>query len=250
MIRRAVVIISCIAAFLGVWQVSTELFHIPEYLIPSPMSIYESFTSHATIIMSNSVFTIQEILIGFIIANTLSVWIAIMVAFFPKFETAAISTSIVLKTLPIIAIAPILVLWFGPGIWSKVAAVVVVCFFPSLVNMLAGIKSLDSSIHDLIRLYSPTKWQIVRLFILPGVRPYLYSALKVSSSLAVVGALVGEFISANSGLGFMIISGYYSLDIALVFAVLFATSAIGLSMYGLISLMEQKTAKNISQQVL
>lgn len=229
-----------VAAIL-IWQVLVTLIELPDYIIPSPRATLDAFISNADQILSNGVITVQEIAIGFIVANTLSVLIAIMIGFFPRVESTAMTAAVILKTLPIIALAPILVLWFGPGIWSKVAAVIVICFFPSLVNILRGIKSLDGAARDLILLYSPTKIQTVRYFILPGVQPYLYSALKVSSSLAVVGALVGEFISANKGLGFMIISGYYSMDIPLVFAVLFVTSAIGLLIYGTIQYVETKT---------
>jgi len=240
MIRQIAKTILGILTFLVVWYMSVAIFRLPTYLLPSPLDVWYSLTGNIGIIFENGVVTLQEILLGFFIANMLSVSIAIAVSFFPRLEGTAVASAVVMKTLPIIALAPILVLWFGPGIWSKVAAVVVICFFPSLVNVLRGIKSLDASARDLILLYSPTKFQAVRYFILPGVRPYLYSALKVSSSLAVVGALVGEFISANQGLGFMIISGYYSMDIPLVFAVLVVTSIMGLLMYWGIDTLESR----------
>lgn len=224
----------------AVWHLSTVIFQIPAYLVPSPVVTYLAFVENFSSIFPNSIVTISEVLLGFLIANVLSVFLALSISFFPKIEGTAVTAAIVLKTLPIIAIAPLLVLWFGPGIWSKVAAVVVICFFPAFVNILRGTRSLDSASHDLIRLYSPTRLQIVRYFILPGIKPYLYSALKVSSSLAVVGALVGEFISANSGLGFLIISSYYTMNIPLVFATLFVTSALGLVLYGSIHLVEKR----------
>ena len=240
MIRLILKILLGLVVFVAIWHLITVIFQLPNYLLPPPLDVWHAFVTNADHIIENSAVTIQEVLIGFVIANVLSVSIAIAVGFFPRLEGGAVATAVIMKTLPIIALAPLLVLWFGPGVWSKVAAVVVICFFPSLVNVLRGIKSLDASARDLILLYSPTKLQIVRYFILPGVRPYLYSALKVSSSLAVVGALVGEFISANQGLGFMIISGYYAMDVPLVFAVLVVTSAIGLLMYSLIHALESR----------
>lgn len=240
MIRLILKVLLGLICFVALWHLVTVILRLPNYLLPPPLEVWRAFAVNIDQILANSIITLQEVLIGFIIANVLSVSIAIAVGFFPRLEGGAVATAVVMKTLPIIALAPLLVLWFGPDIWSKIAAVVVICFFPSLVNVLRGIKSLDASARDLILLYSPTKLQIVRYFILPGVRPYLYSALKVSSSLAVVGALVGEFISANQGLGFMIISGYYSMDVPLVFAVLVVTSAIGLLMYGLIHMLESR----------
>lgn len=240
MIRQIIKPVLGAFVFLILWHIATVIFRLPDYLLPPPLDVWHTLITNLGLIFENGVVTLQEILLGFFIANALSVSIAIAVGFFPKLEGGAVAAAVIMKTLPIIALAPILVLWFGAGMWSKVAAVVVICFFPSLVNVLRGIKSLDASARDLILLYSPTKLQVVRYFILPGVRPYLYSALKVSSSLAVVGALVGEFISANQGLGFMIISGYYSMDIPLVFAVLVVTSLIGLLIYWCIDILESR----------
>lgn len=242
--------IKIIKTFIGIgavlisWHLFVKIFAIPEYLVPSPAATYQAFYGNFSSIITNTGITASEVIIGFLIANVFSVFLAILIAFFPRFEGTAVSAAIILKTLPIIAIAPMLVLWFGAGIWSKVAAVVVVCFFPAFVNILRGTQSLDSASHDLIRLYSPSKFQIVRYFILPGIQPYLYSALKVSSSLAIIGALVGEFISANSGLGFLIISSYYTMDIPLVFASLFVTSSMGLLLYGLIHMLEIRNTTN------
>lgn len=235
--------------FITFWYAITLLFQIPEYLVPSPAATFSTFVNNFNSIASNTGVTLVEVLIGFAIANVLSLIIALTIAFFPRIEGTAVSTAIVLKTLPVIAIAPLLVLWFGPGIWSKVAAVVVVCFFPAFVNILRGTRSLDSASHDLMRLYSPSRMQIVKYFILPGVKPYFFSALKVSSSLAIIGALVGEFISANSGLGFLVISSYYTMNIPLVFAVLLVISAMGLVLYGVIHLIEMRSVstKNIAQ---
>ena len=245
MIRHVMKIVFGVTVFLLIWHAITVIFQIPNYLLPSPLDVWQSLIVNFGLIAENGIITLQEILIGFFIANALSVLIATTVGFFPKLEGGAVATAVVMKTLPIIALAPILVLWFGPDMWSKVAAVVVICFFPSLVNVLRGIKSLDTSARDLILLYSPTKLQTVRYFILPGVRPYLYSALKVSSSLAVVGALVGEFISANQGLGFMIVSGYYAMDVPLVFAVLAVTSIIGLLIYWCIDTLESRSKTRV-----
>lgn len=239
MMRKVCRVVLTVALIVVAWQALTWLLGVPSYLLPSPLSIGEAFVSNREAILNNSLITIGEVAAGFIIANVISIMAAIAISFKPSLENGAMTVAIILKTLPVIALAPVLVLWFGSGVGSKVAAVVVVCFFPSLVNILRGIKSLDSSSKDLISLYSPTRAKTVRYFILPGVRPYLFSALKVSSSLAVIGALVGEFVSANSGLGFMIISGYYSMDISLVFAILVVTSILGLLMYEAINILEK-----------
>lgn len=148
--------------------------------------------------------------------------------------------AISLKSIPLIAIIPIIILWFGSGIPSKVVAVVLICFFPSLVGLMRGIKSINNNFLELFDIYAKTDFQKIKYLVLPSTLPYLFSSLKISSSLAVVGALVGELIAVNKGLGFLIITAYYSFDIPLVFAVVIITCLIGLFFYYFIHAIENK----------
>lgn len=228
------------SSLLFIWWLGVLILQPPAYIFPGPLAVLQTISERYNLLLEHGLNTLVEILIGFIIANALSTTMAFIVAYFPKIENSAMSIAIALKTIPIIAIAPLLILWFGAGIWSKVAAVVLVCFFPALVNILRGIKSLDADLHDVFKLYDITKFQMIKYFILPGIRPYFFAALKVSNSLAIIGALVGEFISANKGIGFLIICSYYSMDVAMVFACILVVSAIGVIMYAIIELLEQK----------
>lgn len=229
-----------IILFLLIWQLLIVIFKFPNYLFPGPIEVGRSFAQNFQSIISNGFITLLESLSGFIVANFISLMIALLISFRSKYENIIISAAVVLKTIPIIAITPILVLWFGSGFYSKIVTAALVCFFPCLVNTLRGVKSIDQDLIELFNLYSANSFQKIKFLIIPNIAPYIFSAFKVSSSLAIVGALVGEFITANKGIGFLIISNYYSLNIANVFADILAISLIGIGFYRLIDFFEKK----------
>lgn len=223
-----------------VWMIISYVFHPAEYLFPSPTSVIKTFKSNYEVFLANTAYTILEVLIGFIIANILGMFLAMIAIHYERLEKTLMISAIILKTIPIIAIAPLLILWFGNGIWSKVAAVTITCFIPILINVLSGAKSIVYKYKDIIYLYNLTKFQKTRYFILPGILPYLMSSFKISSSLAIVGALVSEFISANKGLGYLIISNYYSMNIAGVFVCIILSSIMGIAIYYICDEIETK----------
>ncbi len=229
--------------FLLVWQSFIFIFKVPNYLFPGPIDVLKSLFINYEVIIYNGLITLGESLSGFLIANCISVLIALVISFNDRYESFIMSVAVTLKTIPIIATTPLLVLWFGSGFYSKVVTASLVCFFPSLVNTLRGIKSLDRSLIELFNIYSATNYQKIRYLIIPSILPYLFSAFKVSSSLSLIGALTGEFITANRGIGFLIISNYYSLNIAAVFANIVAISLMGLVFYNLINFFEKKFIK-------
>lgn len=237
-----------VVAVILLWGTTVALLQPDAYLFPSPLDVATSYVSNFSLLVEHSSITLAEVLVGFSVANVLAVGIAMILVFVPSFERVTLNLAVALKTIPIVALAPLLVLWFGSGIWSKIVIVVLVCFFPALVNVLRGVKSLDEDHYDLFRVYGASKRKIVKYFLLPGILPYLLSALKVSSTLAVIGALVGEFVSANRGLGFLIITNYYSMNTSMVFACLIITSAMGLLLYGAINHLEGKLTPGLKIQ--
>lgn len=232
--------IIAIVIFVVSWKLLVYMLKIPEYLVPAPEKVGEVFIEDYKILLSNAYITLIEAIIGFLIANLLSLFVAITISFYSKIEDVVISLAVVLKTIPVIAITPILILWLGSDIFSKFATSALICFFPSMVNVLRGVKSIDNGLLDLFKVYSANRRQLIKMLIIPSILPYLFSALKVSSSLAVVGALVGEFIGSNKGLGFIIISNYYSLNTVNVFAAIILTSLIGIIFYYAIDLLEKR----------
>jgi len=232
-----------IIIFLLIWQMFIFIFKIPNYLFPSPIEVLNSLIINYKVIVYNGFITLGESLSGFLIANCISVVIALVISFNDRYENFIMSIAVTLKTIPIIATTPLLVLWFGSGFYSKIVTAAFVCFFPSLVNTLRGIRSMDKNLIELFNIYSTSTYQKIRYLIIPSILPYLFSAFKISSSLSLIGALTGEFITANKGIGFLIISNYYSLNIAAVFANIVTISLMGVGFYNLINFFEKKIIK-------
>jgi NitT/TauT family transport system permease protein len=244
--KKAIKIFLTAAILISIWTFVSYVLRPTQYLFPTPDSVFFIITTQLDKYFEHSMYTFSEVIIGFIIANAIGLMVAVAAIFFPKSEKSLTSLAVTMKTIPIIAIAPLLILWFGPDIWSKVAAVVATCFMPILVNVLGGAKTIDRKMKDLISLYAPNKIQELRFFILPGLVPHILSAFKISSSLAIVGALVSEFISANKGLGYLIISNYYSMNIAGVFACIIIASVFGILLYYIFDFIEKKKNSSVS----
>jgi NitT/TauT family transport system permease protein len=220
----------------------------PTYIFPRPTEVARAAADNAGSLGSHLLVTLTESALGFLAANIISVCLAFVAYFKPKFENYILSAGVVIKTIPIIALTPLLIMWFGSGIASKVATAALICFFPALVNMVRGMKSLESNYHDLFKVYSTPPAKLIKLLLIPGSFPFLISSFKISSSLAVVGALVGEFIGANKGLGFVILVNYYNFNMPLVFAAILLSSFLGLAYYYLLHIVEKEYARAEGRQ--
>lgn len=229
-----------ILIFLIFWEGLVVLFGFPTYLFPSFTKVFLAFCDNWSTLLNNAGITFFEAFIGFLAANFISLVIAVTIAFYRKFENVVMSIAIILKTMPVVALVPLLIIWFGSGVFSKIIIAMLICFFPAIVNILRGIKSIDDNLIEFFRVYSANRWQLIKFLIIPSVLPYFFAALKVSSSLAVIGALVGEFIGSNKGLGFLIISNYYNMNMPFVFASIIVSSLMGIFFYYAIHFLEKK----------
>ena len=146
---------------------------------------------------------------------------------------------IALKAIPLVAIAPLLVLWFGSGILGKIVMAALICFFPAIVNTTAGLKAIDRDALYMMQSISATKWQIFIKLRLPNSLPYFFSGLKISSTLAVVGAIVAELAGADKGIGYTILISSYRLETNMLFAAIVAASIGGIAFFGVISWVER-----------
>lgn len=213
------------------WLLITFIFNPPSYLFPSLIDTVTDFISNYQLYIHHTFITVIEIVLGFIVALFIGLSLSLVALYYQKTETIFTFISIILKTIPIIAIAPLLVLWFGNGLGSKVAAVAITSFIPIFVNTLSGAKIILNRYKNIIGIYSLNKLEINKIILLHGISEYIITSLKITSSLAVVGALVSEFISANKGLGYLIISNYYSMNIAGVFVCIMISGLLGILIY-------------------
>jgi NitT/TauT family transport system permease protein len=235
---RAWVIPLCfVVGVLALWQGLVVGLAIPEYLLPAPLVIVETLDRSLLI---ESAYTAGEAMCGFVIASGLAFVAAIVFVRFRMIEQGLFPFAITLKTTPIVAIAPLLVLWLGTGWWSKVAAAVLISFFPVLVNTVKGLKAPEADFQDLFRTMRADPPQIFRKLRIPYCLPYFFSALKISSSLAIVGAIVGEFVGAEHGLGYLIVISSAHLETPTVFQAIGAAAMIGIAMFYLLEWVEKR----------
>jgi len=225
---------------LFVWEIITHFFSIPEFLLPGPMAIGKSIFSDRSVLLFHAGITLSEAVCGFIIANLFGVAVGTLFAYSKTLKRGLYPFAIALKTTPIIAIAPLFILWFGNGPISKIAAAAIISFFPAVVNTTRGLKSVSQDSLDLFKSFSAKSYQLFMKLRFPTALPYIFSALKISSSLAVVGAIVGEFVGANKGMGYFIIINYYHFEIVKVFSGVVVVALTGILFFGVISMIEKK----------
>ncbi|MDP2925461.1 MAG: ABC transporter permease [Nanoarchaeota archaeon] len=223
-----------------VWEVIIFLLHIPEYLLPRPVQIISEITVNFNSLLGHLGITMLEAVFGYIIANIIGFVVAVIFAHSKMVERGFYPYAIALQTTPIVAMAPLLVLWFGSGLASKIAVTAIICFFPILVNTIKGLKFVDENTIDLFKSYSANKWQIFVKLRLPNSMPYIFSALKISTSLALVGAIVGEFVGASKGIGYLILTSSYHLETAIMFAAIIISAIAGVLFFKVISFIEKK----------
>lgn len=228
------------ALIVATWEFLVRAFSIPQYLLPAPSAIAVDFVSSVNSLLFHAGGTLWEAFLGFLLANALGILVAIAFAHSKTLEKGLYPFAIALKTTPIIAMAPLLILWFGNGIASKVAAAALIAFFPAIVNTTRGLKNVDSEALDLFRSLSANKWQIFSKLRFPTALPYIFSALKISTSLAVVGAIVGEFVGANKGVGFVILVSSYHLEIVKMFSAVIAAALTGIIFFWIVSFIEKR----------
>ncbi len=219
------------------WELAVRTLRVPAYLLPPPSAIFASM--ERSLFMHLAV-TLGEALAGFLLASILAFLAALAFVRSPTLERGLFPLAVTLKTTPLVAIAPLLVLWMGTGWSSKVAAAALICFFPVLVNAVKGLKAADADYYELFRAMKASRRQEFRKLRIPFCLPYLYSALKISSSLAIVGAIVGEFVGATQGLGYLIMISSSHLDTDTLFSAIFAAALAGIAVFQLIGWIERR----------
>ena len=221
------------------WEGICHIFQVKEYLVPPPSKIVAEIVKNAGLLAKDTGVTMLEAILGFFMANIASILFAVGFAHFRWFERSLYPYTIGLKSIPIIAIAPLLVLWCGNGLIGKVIMAAIISFFPLVVNATIGLKSVNPEALDLMRSLSASSFQILFKLRFPTAMPYIFSALKISAPLAVVGAIVGELSGATKGIGYTILIASYRVQTTKLFAAIFLASVGGLLFFALIAIIEK-----------
>ena len=225
---------------LAAWQLVTALELVPVFLLPTPVAVLEKFwvVLRDGRLWQHTSVTLQAVLLGLGFGLLLGVLLGYVIAKNELVERLTSPIIVILQSTPIVAYAPLLVIWLGSGIESKVVTAILIVFFPMLMNTVIGIRNVPSDLRDLMVVSRATPWQTFVKLEVPAAMPVLLTGLKTSATLAVIGAVVGEFIAANAGLGFLINLARSQYDTALIYVAVITLALMAGALYGLVSLLQ------------
>jgi len=222
---------SVFVALIVIWQIAVSVFSPPAYLLPAPASVWHDIWDPALRWPMSIGITLQEILGGFALSAVAGIALGMAISSARAFERTVLPFLVAFNILPKVAIAPLLLIYLGYGIFPNIVIAAMIGFFPVVINTATGLSAIDQDWIDLARSLGAPKWKMFLRLRIPHALPHIVSGLKVSSTLVVVGAVIGEFIASQGGLGNVEISTQVTLNTALAFASLFWLSVIGLALY-------------------
>lgn len=231
-----------LAAGLILWLVIVRVAALPSFILPPPDLVWERFLRALSdgSLARHFLVTLQEVLTGLILGVGAAGLLGYLLARAPRLERALSPYVVASQSVPVVAIAPLLVIWFGPGLLSKTLICALIVFFPVLINTIVGLHSVPNDLRDLMRSLQATRWQTFRLLELPASLPVFLGGLRIGATLAVIGAVVGEFVGSDRGLGFLINVGRGQYDTSLVFVAVFTLVAMALVLYGSVAFLEAR----------
>jgi NitT/TauT family transport system permease protein len=230
------------AAVLVAWQAAGTLFGVREYLLPGPLAVAAALVNFSVPWHRHLWVTTLEVLGGFALAGAAGVALGVAVAWSPLAARALLPFLVFVNTLPKVAVAPLFLLWLGYGILPNVLIAALIGFFPVVINTAVGLTQVDEELLDLGRAFGAPTWKVFLTIRLPNALPYVLSALKVTATAAVVGAIVGEFVASQAGLGMVIVNAQTNLNTPVAFAALVWISVVGLLLYGAVGLAARRWA--------
>jgi NitT/TauT family transport system permease protein len=228
-----------VALIIAVWAVACWLFNIPTVVLPSPDKVLRSLIVRGELLLSEGWITLKETLYGFVLALVVGLPLAVAVANSRPLNLMFYPLLIALQSVPKVALAPMLLVWLGTGLESKLAIVWLVAFFPIIVDTAAGLRATPRELLELAHSLNASPLQIFLKVQLPAALPFVVTGAKVAITLAVIGAVIGEFVGSSEGLGFLLLSATSQLDTPLAFAALFALSVLGIFVYALVGMGEK-----------
>ena len=241
--RKRLLPLAAILALLLVWWQSIEIFGIRPFIAPSPVAVGHVLFARFDMLMANLLPTAIEAVLGFLLGNFAGIAIATAFVYSRTMEEAFFPIAVMVNTIPVVAKAPILVLLLGNGMSPKIAIAALVCFVPTLVNLTRGLRDVSTEQIELMHILSATPREVFLKLRVFNALPYLFAALKIAASTAVIGAIVGEWIGSTTGIGALIISATYNFDSPLLYATIVVGSTFAALFFGVITLVERRILK-------
>lgn len=244
--RRRVLPILTLAALIGLWQIAASsgalagALNLEDFLVPSPAEIASALWENRLLLAENAWVTLQEILFGFLIGLAAGLGFAVLLRLSETLRRAFYPLMVASQAIPILVIAPILVVWFGFGIGPKLVVVALLCFFPIAVNTADGLRSVDPETTKMMRTLDASRGQIMWRVEAPAALPFVFSGARIAAAFAPIGAVFGEWVGADSGLGHLILLDNAQLETARLFAAATVLAAIALALFGLLALAERR----------
>ena len=223
-------------ALLVAWQLAVTVFQTREYILPPPASVLRAFVSGEIPWAAHLWVTTLEVVGAFLLAGAVGVALGIAIAWSALLANALVPFLVFVNTLPKVAVAPLFLLWLGYGIFPNMLIGALIGFFPVVINTAVGLTQVDEEMLDLGRVFGAPKWKVFAKIRIPNAYPYILSALKVTATAAVVGAIVGEFVASQKGLGNVIVTTQTNLNTPVAFVALIWISVVGLAVYGAVVL--------------
>jgi putative hydroxymethylpyrimidine transport system permease protein len=246
--RRWLPPVVIVLVLLGLWQLAASLdvianaLRIEPFLVPAPSDIARSLWTDRSLLVDNGWVTLQEVLAGFAVSIVAGVGFALALHVSPTLRRAFYPLLVASQTVPIIVVAPILVVWLGFGIGPKLAIIALICFFPITVNTLDGLRSVDPDLVKMMRTLDAGRWRTLSGVEAPTALPYFFSGAKIAVAVAVIGAVFGEWAGSSSGLGHLIQQASAQLETARTFAAVVVLSVLAIALFGLLAALERRVA--------
>ncbi len=240
MLKRNIPSVTAVAALLIIWQLICTTGLIASYMLPSPIEVMQAFVSEFPLLLENSIITLQEAFIGLLLGVSVGFCVAVLMDAFDILYKAFYPLLIITQTIPSVAIAPLLVLWFGYEMTPKIVLIVISTFFPVTVGLLDGFRSADKDATGLLRSMGANRAQIFRYIKFPSALPQLFSGLRIAAAYSVVGAVISEWLGGFGGLGVYMTRVKKAFAFDKMFAVIFLISGISLALMALVGFAEKK----------
>lgn len=244
--KRWIPPILLLAALIGAWQLAAstgvlaDALNVESFLVPSPAEIASSLWDNRALLAENAWVTLREILLGLLCAVVVGLGFAVLMRLSTTLRRATYPLLVATQAVPVLVLAPILVVWFGYGIAPKLAIIALVCFFPIAVNAADGLRAVDPEATKMMRTLYASRWQLLSRVETPTALPYALSGIRVAAAFAPIAAIFGEWAGSDAGLGHLILQDNAQLETARVFAAAFVLAAIGVTLFGLIALAERR----------
>lgn len=238
LVERVAPVVLLLVLF-GLWEAVVDLAHVPDFLLPSPHAIWDAGVAERDLLVSNAIPTAEIAVLGFLLALALGFVLALAIRYSRVLEIALYPLVIASQTVPVLALAPILVVLLGFTILPKLVIVCLICFFPITVNTVDGFRSVDPELLALMRTFGAGRWRLLRDVELPASLPYLFSGAKVAVTFSVIGALFGEWVGSSEGLGYLMTQKQSQFDTGGLFAAMAVLTLIGIALFLLVSLAER-----------